>query len=96
MSSRDRSEAILVSSVKITAGGLEANFSKRRAAALWQAAAAELARPVDLESVESRASHPSRSALAILQPVVAAESWPAARVWLGRRAARNSMPAQNG
>ena len=58
-----------------------------------QAAAAALARTVDLESVESRASHPSGSALAILQPVVAVESWPAARVWLGGRAARNSIPA---
>ena len=78
---------------KIIAGGLQANFFSRRAAAFWQAAAAALARTVDLESVESRASHPSGSALAILQPVVAVESWPAARVWLGGRAARNSMPA---
>ena len=61
------------------AGGLQANFSNRRAAAFWQAAAAELARPVDLESVESRASNPSGSALAILQPFVAAEILPRAR-----------------
>ena len=77
MSCRDFSEAMWSSSMKTSREGFRPIFPTDERAAFWQAAAAELARPVDLESLESRASHPSGSALAIFQPLVAAEFWPA-------------------